>query len=145
MAETTADGLRADIVKAYDEYTAELKQHGAGWEKKPAGGEGEAAWCAREVAQHVAEACGFFGSSIAKVIGVDGPAMGRVQFADAPAAIAAMPAAHAGLASVIDKVQDSHLATETEFGPLGKTNLGAVIGIVSYHLRDHASQLKALR
>ena len=65
MTEVTANGLRADITRAYAEYTTELTDQGPNWEKKPAGGtEGEAAWCAREVAEHLAGACGFFAPRI---------------------------------------------------------------------------------
>ncbi len=146
MTEVTANGLRADITRAYAEYTTELTDQGANWEVKPAAGkEGEAAWCAREVAEHLAGSSGFFAGGIAKAIGVTAPAMQKFELADAHAAIAAMPAAHAGLMGVVNQVQDSQLAAEVEFGPLGKTTIGNVVGIVAYHLRDHAAQIKALR
>ena len=146
MAEATADGLRADIATAYGEYTAELKLAGPNWETKPAAGkEGEAAWSARQVAEHLAGASGFFGGGIAKAIGVQAGPPSQPSFADVAAALAATPGAHAGLMSVVDKVQDSQLGAEMEFGPLGKTTLGNVVGVVAYHLRDHANQLKTLR
>ncbi len=66
MTEVTANGLRADITRAYAEYTTELTDQGGNWEVKPAAGkEGEAAWCAREVAEHLAGASLFFGAGIA--------------------------------------------------------------------------------
>jgi hypothetical protein len=146
MAHITGDSLRADIARAYDEYMAELKQHGPNWEKKPTDGkEGEASWCARQVAEHLAGASGFFAMGIGRATGIQAPAAGQFSFATASDAAAAMPGAHAGLMSVVDKVTDEQLATETEFGPLGKTTIGNVVGIVAYHLRDHAAQLKSLR
>jgi hypothetical protein len=146
MADATANGLRADVAKAYDEYTAELKLAGPSWEKKPAGGkEGEEGWCARQVAEHIANASGAFAAGIGRAIGVQAPRPQQSEFADAAAASAAMPGAHQNLMGIIDQVQDSQLGTELEFGPLGKRTLGEIVGIVAYHLRDHAAQLKTLR
>jgi hypothetical protein len=139
MAEVTAPGLKADVAKAYEEYAAELKLAGPHWEVKPASEkEGEEAWCARQVAEHIAGASGFFGAGIAKAAGIEAPRGGQFQFADTPGA-------QANLMTVVDQLQDSHLGVEMEFGPLGKTTLGQVVGVVSYHLRDHAKQLKSLR
>ncbi len=137
----------AEIEAAYAEYMSELKLAGPHWETKPAGGaEGEAAWCAKEVAEHVASAGGFFGMSIAKATGqANVPSPARPSFASADEAFAQTPAEHAKAVSAVLQVQESQLATETEFGPLGKTNIGAVVGVVSFHLRDHAGQLKTLR
>jgi DinB superfamily len=146
MAEVTAAGLKADVHKAYEEYAAELKLAGPHWEVKPASGnEGEEAWCARQVAEHIAGASGFFGGGIGKAAGIDAPRGQQFQFADAAAALAATPGAHANLMSVVNQLQDSHLGAEMEFGPLGKTTVGQVVGVVAYHLRDHAMQLKSLR
>lgn len=48
----TAAEARAAIAAAFDTYSAELAQAGAVWEKKPEGSaDGEAAWCARQVAE----------------------------------------------------------------------------------------------
>ncbi len=146
MAEATTASLKADIATAYDAYAAELKLAGPNWEKKPATGkEGEEAWCARQVAEHIGSASPFFGNAIAKVAGIEGPKMSQPSFADAAAAAAALPDAHASLMAVINQLQDSQLGIETEFGPLGKTTLANVVGIVAHHLNDHAAQLKALR
>ncbi|MFN0146332.1 MAG: DinB family protein [Dehalococcoidia bacterium] len=146
MAETTASGLRADIATAFGDYTAELKLAGPHWERKPAASTGgEDGWSARQVAEHIAGASGFFAGGIAKAAGLQAGAPSQPSFADVDAALAATPGAHAGLMSVVDKVQDSQLGAEMEFGPLGKTTLGQVIGVVAYHLNDHAKQLKSLR
>lgn len=139
--------LQADIAKGYDVYLAELKQHTtAGWETKPAGGaEGEAAWCARQVAEHLTGSAGFFAMGIGRAIGVKAAAMPQYSFAHPEQAVAALPAAHANLMAIVGQVPEANLAKELEFGPLGKTTIGGVIGIVAYHLNDHANQLKTLR
>lgn len=147
MTEVTAQGLRSDIATAFGEYMAELVQAGPSWEAKPSGSaDGEGAWSARQVAEHIAQAGGFFGMAIGKAAGAQGPAMSSPQFSDVAAAAAATPVSHLGLWEVSQHVQDSHLGAEIKnFGPLGDTNLGAVMGVVAYHYRDHANQLRALR
>jgi hypothetical protein len=146
MADKNTAALSADIAKAYDVYMAELKQAGPTWDRKPAGAkEGEAAWCAREVAEHIAGAAGFFASGIARAINATAAAPQRHSLADANAAVAAMPGIQAALLEVVSQVPDGQLSPELEFGPLGKTSLGGVLGILAHHYGDHANQLKTLR
>ena len=146
MAEATTESLKADIAAAYDTYMLELNQAGPHWERKPAGSAGgEDAWCARQVAEHLVGAAAFFGSGIANAVGVAGPTPSRVTLADGAAAVAAMPPAHDGLMAVIGQVSDAQLSNEMELGPLGKTTVGGVMGVVAYHLNDQANQLKTLR
>ena len=149
MAETaapTADGLRTDIADAWKTYIAELQRHGDGWEARPSGApDGENAWSARQVAEHIAGASGYFGSQIAAAIEVDGPGMQRYSFESAADAVAATPAAHDALMGVFAKVEDGDLAKEIEFPPLGTQTVGYIVGVVAHHLRDHAKQLQTLR
>ena len=149
MADTaapTAHGLRADIADAWETYMAELKRHGDGWEGKPSGApDGENAWSARQVAEHIAGASGYFGSQIAAAIDVEGPGMQRYSFETAPDAVAATPGAHDALMGVFVKVEDGHLAKEIEFPPLGTQTVGYIVGVVAHHLRDHTKQLETLR
>lgn len=148
MADMTVTGLKTDITKAFDSYVGELKQHVPGsWEKKPGGhADGEAAWSARQVAEHVAGSSGFFAAGIARATGAIHPrAQGQFSFADPAEAASGTPGAYYSLMGVINQVTDDQLGKEVEFGPLGKTTIGNVIGIVAYHFNDHANQLKSLR
>lgn len=146
MSDVTIAGLRADTATAFGEYMASLVQSGSVWAKSPAGAaEGEAAWNGQQVAEHIGQAASFFGGAIAKLIGVEAGPPAAPSFADVAAAAAGTPAAHLGLMAVVDQVTDAQLAIETEFGPLGKTTLGSVLGILGYHYRDHAKQLAGLR
>ncbi|MBI2766626.1 MAG: DinB family protein [Chloroflexi bacterium] len=145
MAEQSVTALTADLSKAGDEYMAELRQAGLHWDHKPAGGEGEDAWCARQVAEHVAGAQGFFGHGISQHCGFAGPGRTGGEFATADQAIAATPEAIGKLVGVVQQVPEAKLADELEFGPLGKTTMAQVLGVTAYHMRDHANQLKALR
>ncbi len=144
MASTVAE-YKKDIVTAYEGYMAELKQAGANWEKAPAHGEGEEAWNARQVAEHVAGAATFFGGGLAGFLGVPGPERAQPSFATAADAATGMPAAQAKLVAVIDQIPGDKLTQEFEVPRLGKQTVGGVLGILAYHLNDHAGQLKKLR
>lgn len=142
----TAAEIRESIDKNFATYMSELEQAGPVWEKKPEGSaDGEAAWCAREVAEHIAGAGPFFGAGIAQAIGVSGPTPSRMSFPTAAEAIAGTKAAHGQLMDVVAQVKDEHMGMEIDHPRLGKQTLGGILGIVAYHLTDHAGQLKTLR
>lgn len=142
---TTAD-IQSSIAAAFDTYLAELQQCGAVWEKKPEGSpDGEAAWCAREVAEHIASAGPFFGAGIAAAIGVPGPNPARITLENVETAVAESRRTHGLLMGVVSQVKDEHVGQEVEHPRLGKNTVGGFLGIVAYHLNDHAQQLKSLR
>jgi hypothetical protein len=134
------------INNAFDTYINELAQAGLGWDKKPEGSaDGEAAWCAREVAEHIAGAGAFFGQGIAKAIGVDGPTPARISLEDAASAVTETTRTHGLLMAVVSQVTDAQMAIEIDHPQLGKQTVGSVLGIIQYHIGDHANQLKTLR
>lgn len=145
MTEKTAASVLAEIETAHAGYMAELKQAAGGWETKPAAGEGEDAWSARQVAEHIAGANLFFGAGIAEAIGVTAPGLERIALASAADATAKTAETHAALAAVAAKVSDSQLAMDIDHPRLGKQTLGGILGIVIHHYDDHANQLKTLR
>jgi hypothetical protein len=145
MAVTVA-ASRETISQGLGAYLAELRQAGASWERKPAGSpEGEAAWNARQVAEHVAGAGTFFAAGVAGAVGVEAPERRQFQFASAEEAIPATESSYQVFLGVVDKVTDEQLAVEFEHPRLGKQTVGGIIELVAYHLNDHAGQLKALR
>ena len=142
----TLEEISASINSAYHTYMAELVLAGADWEKKPAGaGSGEDAWSARQVAEHICGSGGFFAAGVARAIGAKAAPPAPSVLTNVAEAVAAMPSAHAKLTAVLAQLKSEQLEIEMEFGPLGKTNVEKVFGIVSYHYKDHASQLKTLR
>ena len=146
MAQTkSADDIRSEIGDAFDVYVAELEQAGPHWDRKPASGEGEDAWCAKQVAEHIAGASLFFGAGIAQAIGIDAPALERIELADVNAAAAKTRANQQTFMSVVAQVKDEQLPMEIDHPRLGKQTLGGILGIVTHHHRDHANQLKSLR
>jgi hypothetical protein len=145
MAETTVASVTADITSSFDTYIAELKQAQAVWEAKPAAGEGETARSARQVAEHIAGAGSFFAAGIAGAVGVQPPAMQQFQLASASEAVTATEGSHGSLMAVVAQIKDTQLAQEIDHPRLGKQTVAGLLGIVSYHLKDHANQLKTLR
>ncbi|MGI8926058.1 MAG: DinB family protein [Tepidiformaceae bacterium] len=144
MATTIAEH-QAAITAAYETYLAELKLAGPKWELAPPAGEGEEAWCARQVAEHIAGAATFFGAGIAGALSIEGPGRFQPSFASAAEAVAATPEAHAKFMAVVGQVPEDKVAMEIDAPRLGKTTIGGIMGIVAHHLEDHAGQLRALR
>jgi hypothetical protein len=146
MADQTAQSIRSNLAKNFDTYMAELKLAGPHWETKPSGSaDGEKAWCARQVAEHIAGAGRFFGAGIAQAIAVSGPTPAPVSLASAADAIPATQASQDDLMKVANQVRDDQLVMEINHPQLGKQTLGSILGILVSHLDDHANQLKTLR
>jgi hypothetical protein len=146
MADKTLAELKQGVTEAYATYLSQLKEAGAVWEQKPAtSAEGEDAWCARQVAEHIASANLYFANGIARIIGAEGPAMQQPQLASVDEAVSATESAQAGFMGVVEKLSEEQLAIEVEHPRFGKQTPAGLIGIVTYHLGDHANQLKTLR
>ena len=64
---------------------------------------------------------------------------------DAGAAPAETRRTHGLLMDVVNKVTDDQLEIAIETPQLGKQTVGSILGVVSYHLNDHANLLKTLR
>jgi hypothetical protein len=142
----TAAEASSAIEAGYNIYIAQLSGCEAVWEKKPeSSAEGEAAWCARQVAEHIAGAGPFFGAGIAAAIGVNGPTPARVSFATCAEALEETKRAQGLLMDVVRQVKDDQLGMEIDHPRLGKQTLGGILGILSYHYNDHTNQLKTLR
>lgn len=137
--------LKANIENALAGYLAELKLAAPHWERQPAAGEGEEAWNARQVAEHIAGAATFFGAGIATALGVPGPERRQMQFASAEEALSGTETAHQALLGVVGGLSDQQVAAEIEAPRFGKTSVANLLGIVTGHLGDHAGQLRKLR
>jgi hypothetical protein len=146
LAETKSiTDIRDEIAASFETYATELAQAGPHWDRKPPSGDGEDAWCARQVAEHIAGAGLFFGNGIATAIGADAPALERISLDSVDQAVSKTSETHAALMRVLDNVTDSHLPTEVDHPRLGKQTVGSILGIVNHHLNDHANQLRTLR
>ncbi|HMO96745.1 MAG TPA: DinB family protein, partial [Tepidiformaceae bacterium] len=74
-----------------------------------------------------------------------GPTPSRMSFPTHAEAIGETKRAHGMLMDVVAKVSDDHMSLEVDHPRLGKQTLGGILGIVAFHLTDHAGQLKTLR
>lgn len=145
MSEVTVSSLGSELASACQEYLAELQQVGAEtWERKPAAGEGEEAWSARQVAEHVQGACGFFGNAIGKAAGIDGPGRTYSELLTPAAAVEGLPPAIAALQAVIANLDEAKLAIAAD-APWGKSTVGGIVRGAGSHFRDHANQIRTLR
>ena len=142
----TAAEAHSAISAAFETYIGELAIAASAWDLKPAAAaEGEDAWSARQVAEHIAGSGPFFGAGIAQAVGVDGPVPARVEFPDHSIAVEETRRTHGLLMDVIAQLNDAHLAIEVDHPRLGKHTVGGILDIVSGHIADHANQLKTLR
>ncbi len=141
-----AAAARANVENALQAYVAELRLAGPHWERKPTGSpEGEAAWNARQVAEHIAGAATFFGAGIASALAIPGPARNQPTFETAEDAMAGTATAHEALFGVVDALSDDQIGTEFEAPRFGKTSAANLLALVANHLGDHAGQLRTLR
>ena len=112
------------------------------WDVKPHGGEGEDAWCQREVAQHVIGGDWFFTNMIAQACGA--PALDRPQIdvSDPQAAVESLRRIGAADDKILSKVTDGDLAKEFE-GRLGRQSVEQMLQAMVSHTRDHINQMRA--
>lgn len=142
----SAADVRTTIANNFATYVAELEQTADVWDKKPDGSaDGEAAWCAREVAEHIAGSGPFFGAGIASAVGIEGPTPSRFSFPTHAEGVAETRRTHGLLMDVLNQLNDQHLDIEVDHPRFGKLTVGRMTSIVEGHLLDHANQLKTLR
>lgn len=141
----TLSEITTALDSAFAGYFAELALAGPHWEEKPSAGDGEEAWCARQVAEHVAGSGIFFGSSIAQLAGIPGPAPEQIQLPDFSLAEAETRRAQGVLMGVVGSVPEASLSIAIDHPRLGKQTVGSIMQLVATHTNDHAAQLRALR
>jgi hypothetical protein len=136
----TPDELREAIAAGREELRAALEAaRGGDWERKPAQGEGEDAWSAREVAQHVIPSEAFFATAICTACGYPGVEFSNRSYATADEALAALDEVIEVTNKKIKYVTDTDLEKAHD-------RFGSVEGLMKVsagHLRDHAAQIKA--
>lgn len=136
----TPDELRAAIAEGRQVLRAALEAASRGdWEKKPAAGEGEGAWSAREVAQHVIPAEAYFATEICVACGYPGVEFTNRSYATPAEALAAL--------DEVIEISNKKIKYVTETDLEKPHNaFGSVEGIMSYeavHLAEHAAQIRA--
>jgi len=142
----SAAETKAAIDAGFETYIRELEQTAGVWETKPAvAAEGEDAWSARQVAEHIGGSGLFFAAGIAPVIGVEPPPLARMSFPEQNLAVSETRRTHGLFMDVVANVTDDNIGIEIDHQRMGKTSVGGLMDLVSHHLTDHAQQLKTLR
>ncbi len=135
----TPDELLSAIGEARTTLKAALEAAKAGdWEKKAAG-EGEEAWSAREVAQHVIPSEAFFATATCKACGYPGVEFSNRDYPDAAAALAALDEVIEVTNKKIKYVTDTDLEKPQD----GFGSVEALLTYQAVHLREHSEQLRA--
>ena len=139
----TPDELRAGLAAARGDFQGALSTAGANWERQPEGSEGEDAWSARQVAEHVVKVELFFANLICTSCGYDGP---DSPFGDAeinlPSAAEARTAFDKAVAAADSKI---NYVTETDLAhkdPKDRT-VAEILTMWGGHTKGHAAQVQA--
>jgi hypothetical protein len=135
--------LLTTVREARSEAAAAMGECNEKWEVKPASGEGEEAWCSKEVAQHIIGADWFFTNAIAQACGA--PAMERPQIdvSTPDAALASLRAIGAGDDTILNKLSQEDLDKMVETRALGTRSVAEVLQAMAGHCRDHVAQMRA--
>ncbi len=135
----TPDEMRAAIDAARDELRSAIKGAATFWEKKPATGEGEAAWSPRQAAEHVVAAHVWYANAVCVACGYPGPERFQPAFATAEEAETGLARAVELSQGKLKHITDKDLLMKHE-------RMGSVEQIMAgdaAHLRDHAAQIRA--
>jgi hypothetical protein len=136
----TPDELRAAIATSQDAFRSALSSAGATWDSAPAaGGEGEAAWSPRQVAEHAIPADVYFASKLCEACGYPGVTWeGAKEFATAAEAADAFEQAIKISNGRLKYVTDTDLPKAKE----GSDRTAQFwMELAAHHLDDHAKQI----
>jgi hypothetical protein len=138
----TPDELRAAVKTARSEAGAAINECGAKWEVKPASGEGEDVWCAKEVAQHIIGADWFFTNSIAQACGAKALDRPTIDVSTPSAASASLESIGAADDKILGYVSEGDLSKTWETR-LGTQSVEAMLQTLASHCRDHVAQIRS--
>jgi hypothetical protein len=138
----SAEEHRAAIRAGRDALQQAIAAAGPHWELSP-GGDGEASWAPRKVAEHIVASDRYFTAMIATVMEGKPPARLEYAFADPGEAIAALDASTVDCEKVLRYIEDRDLDKAVplpERIPAPKTIEGTLL-LLAHHLQDHARQI----
>ena len=135
----TPDELRAAIADGRETLRAALEAAKGGDWNRAGEGEGEAAWSAREAAQHVINSEAFFATATCEACGYPGVEYDRRPLETPAAALAALDEVIEITNKKIKYVTDTDLEKPHD----GFGTVEALLAYQAVHLQEHAEQLKA--
>ena len=110
----TPDELRASIATGRRTFREALLAAADGWERAPAGGEGEEAWSARQTAEHVVPVEAFFTTAVCSACGYPGVESPTASYPTAEDAAAAFDEVAALCDGRLKHVTETDLAMQHE-------------------------------
>lgn len=134
----TPDELRADLAAAREEFRSAVTAAAGAWDAKPAAGEGEDAWSARQAAEHAIAAEAFFTTAICEACGY--PGVERVT-PSYPAAADALEG-HTTVVEMCDKKLRYVTEKDLEMKHERWGTVADLLALCAHHLRDHAAQIR---
>ncbi len=135
----TPDEVRAELAEARKLFVEALSGAGPGWERRPAGGEGEEAWSPRQAAEHCIGADVAYASAVCTACGYPGLERWQGSYATVAEAQRGFQDASAQADGRLKYVSDSDLAKTNQRG----NSVEEMIRASAAHFRDHAAQIKA--
>jgi antitoxin (DNA-binding transcriptional repressor) of toxin-antitoxin stability system len=135
----TPDELRAELAAARRDFADALRAVQAGtWERRPASGEGEDAWSAREAAEHCIAADVAYASAVCLACGYPGLERFEAMFATPGDALAGLEQASALADGRLKYVTDKDLEMQNQRG----ITVAQIMTHGATHFRDHAAQIR---
>ncbi|MFN0095567.1 MAG: DinB family protein [Dehalococcoidia bacterium] len=136
----TPDELRAAIADGRAALRSALEAAASGdWEKRPASGEGEAAWSARETAEHTVEIEALFATAVCTACGYPGVEFAKPSYATPAEAIAGLEAVTELTNKKLKYVSETDLEKVHD---QWKRSAADIMGVNAHHLNDHAAQIR---
>jgi hypothetical protein len=134
--------LRAAIIENRAQLQAALHGAATKWELKPAAGDGEDAWCPRQVVEHMVGSEWYFTNFISQACGA--PALDRptLDVASPAAAAATVTRVGAYCDNVLRHVSDGDLAKTWELRQSGTQTVEQMMRTIDVHARDHLDQIR---
>ena len=136
----TPDELRGAIADGRAALRSALEAAASGaWERKLAGGEGEAGWSAREAAEHVVPVEAMFTTAVCTACGYPGVEFAQPSYATAAEAIAGLEAVTELTNKRLKYVSDTDLEkVHAEW----KRSAADILAVDAHHLHEHAAQIR---
>ena len=140
----TADELRASVAAGRIVLAAAVTAAAERWETPGPDEEGGPGWSPRQATEHALQVELEFAKAICAACGYDAPNSpldGKMSFASADDALAALADVSAAVDAGVDLVRDDQLGASTDEGMISGVPVRDMLGLAIWHLTGHASQV----
>jgi hypothetical protein len=135
----TPDELRTALAEARDDFAGALRAaDGDAWDRAPESGEGEAAWSARQAAEHCIASDVAYASAVCIACGYPGLERLEASYATPGDALAGLEQASALADGRLKYVTEKDLEMKNQRG----ISVAQIMQHAANHFRDHARQIR---